>query len=145
MADLVELLLARPGLYVGRQADPEEHPDHSSSVARIEVSPLPGGSGVMFAYEVVSPEGGVVHDEHAILARTTGGLVLVTSHSHADVTTVLSETEPGYFPAADGAAPFPMAIRLEVPESGHLIYSWSYGGRGEPMRVRDVGDVRAVG
>ena len=61
-----------------------------------------------------------------------------------NVATVIHETEPGYFPAADGAAPFPMAIRLDVPEPGHLVYSWSYGGRGEPMRVRDVGDVRRV-
>jgi hypothetical protein len=37
-----------------------------------------------------------------------------------------------------------MAIRLEVPEPGHLVYSWSYGGDKEPLRVRDVGDVRLI-
>jgi hypothetical protein len=144
MADLVELLLSAPGLYVGPQADPEDASGAAPSVARVEISALPGGSGVMMMYEVLSATNGVGHHEHALLARTPQGLVLVTSHSHADVTTVLSESEPGYFPAADGAAPFPMAIRLEVPEPGHLVYSWSYGWEAEPMRVRDVGDVRLV-
>ena len=145
MADLVELLLSNTGVYVGPQADPEDSSGARSSVARVEVSALPGGSGVMMAYEVLSATDGIVHHEHAVLARTTGGIALVTSHSHADVTTVLTETEPGYFPATDGTAPFPMAIRLEVPEPGHLVYSWSYGGGQEPLRVRDVGDVRLVG
>jgi len=144
MAALVELLLSRTGLYVGPQADPTDASGAPPSVARVDITALPGGSGVMMAYEVLSANDGVVHHEHAILARATDGLILVTSHSHADVTTVVKETEPGYFPAADGTAPFPMAIRLEVPEPGHLIYSWSYGGGQEPLRVRDVGDVRLV-
>jgi hypothetical protein len=144
MADLVEQLLSQPGLYVGPQADPEDTSGAPPSVARIEITPLPGGSGVMMMYEVLSAKDGVVHREHAILARTPRGLVLVTSHSHAEVTTVLNETEPGYFPA-EGGEPFPMAIRLEVPEPGHLVYSWSYGSDQEPLRVRDVGDLRLVG
>jgi hypothetical protein len=98
----------------------------------------------MFEYDVLSPGPGRVHHEHAILAKTPTGLVLVTSHSHADVTTVLSESAPGYFEAPLEDSPFPMAIKLEVPEPGHLIYSWSYGGGNEPLRVRDVGDVRLV-
>jgi hypothetical protein len=144
MADLVELLLSHTGLYVGPQAAPHDTSGAAPSVARVDITALPGGSGVMMAYEVLSASDGVVHHEHAILARATDGLILVTSHSHADVTTVVKETEPGYFPAADGTAPFPMAIRLEVPEPGHLIYSWSYGWEQEPLRVRDVGDVRLV-
>jgi hypothetical protein len=141
MADLVELLATHPGVYVGAQVAPEDTSE-PTSVARIEVMALPGGSGVMMRYEVVSPTGGIVHDEHAVLARSTDGLVLVTSHSHANVTTVVHETEPGYFPAADGTAPFPMAIRLEVPEPGHLVYTWSYGRPNEPLIVRDIGNVR---
>jgi hypothetical protein len=145
MADLVDALFNKPGLYVGVDTAPDHGAEGAPSVARIEVTPLPGGSGVVMAYEVLSPVDGVGHHEHAVLARTTTGLVLVTSHSHAEVTTVLSESEPGYFPAAEGAAPFPMAIRLEVPEPGHLVYSWSYGWDQEPMKVRDVADVRLVG
>jgi hypothetical protein len=144
MADLVESLVANPGLYVGPQADPEDSSGNPPSVARVNVTVLPGRSGVMFEYDVLSPSGGRVHHEHAVLARTTTGLVLVTSHSHADTTTVVTESEPGYFEPPEGAAPFPMAIRLEVPEPGHLIYTWSYGWDKEPMRVRDVGDVRLI-
>jgi hypothetical protein len=145
MADLVDALISKPGLYVGVETAPDHNTEGAPSVSRIEVTPLPGGSGVMMAYEVLSPVNGIGHQEHAVLARTTTGLVLVTSHSHADVTTVLSESEPGFFPAAEGAAPFPMAIRLEVPEAGHLVYTWSYGWEQEPMKVRDVADVRLVG
>jgi hypothetical protein len=140
--DVVDGLLARPGLYVGTSSDPTG--EHGSSAARIEVDALPGGSGVYLRYEVLSTDDGVVHDERAMLARAAGGLVLVTAHSHADITTVITETEPGYFPAADDA-PFPTAIRIEVPEPGHLVYSWSYGMPGEELVVRDVGDLRHVG
>lgn len=142
MSDLVERLVANPGLYTGPQADPSDVAGGAVSVARITVAPLPGGAGVSMAYEVLSAEHGVVHREHAVLARTPHGVVLVTAHTHADVATVLHETEPGYFPAKDGDAPFPMAIRLEVPEPGQLVYSWSYGRPGEPLVVRDVGTLR---
>jgi len=144
MADLVEQLITNPGLYTGPQADPAAGAGESTSVARITVTPLPGGAGVAMAYEVLSAENGVVHNEHAVLARTPRGLMLVTAHTHADVATVLYETEPGLFPANDGDAPFPMAIRLEVPEPGRLVYSWSYGRPGEPLVVRDVGTVRVT-
>jgi hypothetical protein len=98
---------------------------------------------VMLAYEVLRSDG-VGHHEHAVLARTGHRHVLVTSHSHADVTTVLHESEPGYFTTDEDDAPFPMAIRVEVPEAGHLVYSWSYGWDKEPLKVRDIGDLRLV-
>jgi hypothetical protein len=143
MADLVELLLTHPGLYVGAQTSPEERPAESPSLARIEVTPLPGRSGVMMSYEVLSADG-VGHAEHAVLAKTMHRLELVTSHNHADVTTVLHESEPGYFTADEDSSPFPLAIRLEVPEPGHLVYSWFYGWDKEPLKLRDVGDVRLI-
>ena len=142
--DLVDLVLAKPGLYVGPQGDPTDTSGAPASVARIAVTPLPGGSGATFDYEVLSADTGRPHIEHAMLIRTTKGLAVVTSHSHANVTSVINETERGYFPADEDASPFPMAIRLEVPEPGHLVYSWSYAGPGEELRVRDVGDVRFV-
>ena len=143
MADLVDSLIAQPGLYVGTSMDPTgEH--GSGQVARIHVSPLPGGSGVMFDYEVLAPDGSRPHFEHAMLMRTTGGLVFTTAHTHADLSTVIPETEPGYFEADEGSAPFPTAVRLEVPEPGHLVYTWSYGWGSEPSMVRDIGDVRLV-
>lgn len=146
MADLVEQLLARPGRYVGAGLRPGEDDGSPADVARIEVSPLPGGSAVMLAYEVLATDGRLAHDEHAVVARTSTGITLITSHTHADITTVVAEApgEPGWFPAAEGTAPFPMAIRIEVPEPGHLVYSWSYGWGDHPMAVRDIADVRCT-
>src|SRR4051794_30448598 len=112
----------RPGSYWGTQTDPSEgHP--SGSVARIEASALPNGVGVRFDYEVLSPENGRVHFEQTMLARTSSGLVLHCSHSHGDVVSTLTEQAPGYFVAGPDE-PFPMAIRIEVPEAGRLVYSW---------------------
>jgi hypothetical protein len=143
MADLIEQLSAHPGLYLGTQTDPTQD-TASGSVARIKVALLPGGAGVAMDYEVLSPQGGLVHAEHAVLARTSEGIALVTAHSHAPAMSVLRQTDPGYFPDTGGGAPFPMAIRLEVPEPGQLVYSWSYGSPGEELVVRDVGRLKLV-
>lgn len=67
----------------------------------------------------------------------------MTAHNHAEVASVLYETEAGYFPA-NSEEPFPMAIRIEAPEPGRLVYSWSYGRPGEEPMVRDVGDLTLV-
>jgi hypothetical protein len=144
MGDLIDQLVANPGLYAGPQVDPSASSTSAQSAGRIFVTRLPGGSGVSLDYEALSPQNGRVHAEHAILARTPSGIVLVTSHSHAEVTSVLHETEPGYFPASAGEATFPMAIRLEAPEPGRLVYSWSYGMPGEALVVRDVGTLTLV-
>ncbi len=143
MTDVLDALLARPGLYTGSQLDPTG--EHGAGVARIQVSVLPGGSGVMMDYEVLNAEGRRDHHEHAMLVRTPTGVVFTTSHTHADVTTIIPETEPGYFEAAEGTAPFPSAVRLEVPEPGHLVFTWSYGWGDQPLQVRDIGDVRVIG
>lgn len=144
MGDLIEQLAAHPGLYIGAQADPASTSGALASVARITVTPLPGAAGVAMDYEVLSPENGRVHAEHAVLARTPKGIVLVTAHSHSDLVAVLHETKAGYFPALEDESPFPMAIRLEVPGPGRLVYSWSYGTPGEELVVRDVGTLRLV-
>jgi hypothetical protein len=144
MSDLVDQLLARPGRYVGSQTRPNETDAAPPDVACIDVTALPGASGVMLAYEVLSVRGEAPHREHALVARSSNGIVLVTSHTHADITTVIPEAEPGWFPAAEGTAPFPMAIRLEVPEPGRLVYSWSYGWGDQPVELRDQADVRII-
>ena len=142
--DLVERLAARPGVYLGPQRDPKDS-EAPSSVARIVVTALPGGAGVTFDYEVLSTDHGRGHVEHTVLARTSEGPVLFAAHSHAPVATLLRQTEPGYFVAAEGASPFPMAIRIDAPEPGRIVYSWSYGEPGGELEVRDVGDVKLLG
>jgi hypothetical protein len=143
MPDLVDQLIGKPGLYLGSQIDPSGGQANTNSVAHIVVTALPGGSGVSFDYDVVAPDG-IHHTEHTVLGRTSNGLAIITAHSHGNVVTVAPESEPGYFVAPDGSSPFPMAIRIEVPEPGHIIYSWSYGRPGDEMQVRDVGDVKLV-
>lgn len=141
MTDLVDQI--QPGVYTGPQADPAAT-EPSGSVARIAVTSLPGGSGVRFDYEVLNPVKGRVHLESTVLARTAHGLRLFSAHSHAPQLATLTEKESGYFVAGDDESPFPMAIRLEVPEAGRIVYSWSYGEPGGELQVRDVGDVRLL-
>jgi hypothetical protein len=140
--DIIEELTSHPGLYIGAQRDPRG--EHGSGVARIVVTVLPGKAGVTMDYEVLDANGERGHHELAVLARSGNGPVLVTAHTHADVACVLPESEPGYFTDYPSRLPFPMAIRLEVPEPGRLIYSWSYGWQDVPMELRDIGDVRLV-
>jgi hypothetical protein len=143
MPDLVDQLISKPGLYVGSDVDPTGEHGSGAASARIEIRALPGGAGVAMDYECLRPDGGRVHAEHSVLARTPGGLVLMTAHSHAPVASVLPESEPGRFPAGDDA-PFPMEIRIEVPEAGRLRYLWSYGRPGEAPQLRDEGDLTLV-
>lgn len=144
MPDLVDALLATPGLHLGSQESPHA-PGAERGVARIVVTPLPGGAGVAIDYEVLTTEHGRNHAEHAIVARGPAGLLLVTAHSHAEVAAVVREAEPGFFPSTDGDSPFPMAIRIEVPEPDRIVYTWSYAMPGEELKVADIGDVRRVG
>jgi hypothetical protein len=143
MSDLIDQLISKPGLYLGSQTDPTGGQQNANSVAHIVVTALPGGAGVTFDYDVVAADGRH-HTEHTVLGRTTTGLTLITAHSHGSVVTVVPESEPGYFVAGEGDSPFPMAIRIEVPEPGHIVYSWSYGMPGEEPTLRDIGDVKLI-
>jgi hypothetical protein len=140
---IVDDLLASPGLHVG--ADRVPGSDHTG-VARIVVTPLPGGSGVSLDYEVVNaaaPERGRSHVEHTIIGRVHGGgAVMVIGHPHADTVAVLRETEPGVVELGDEPAPFPMKVIVSVPEPGRIVHSWWYGRPGDVAVERDVSDVR---
>jgi hypothetical protein len=140
--DLVDQLLAQTGLHVGTDRDPTSD-QRAPQVARIMVTALPGGCGVMCDYEGLSlnAERPRPHSEHAVIGRTSSGLALYTANIHAPVLMELRETEPGYFEAVEGSSPFPMAIRIEVPSSRRLIYSWLFGERDGEVTVRNVGDV----
>lgn len=144
--DLVDRLLAQTGLHVGTSHETRD--DAAPQVARITVTALPGRSGVTFDYEgltlLTNRERPFGHSEHAMLGRTSRGLALYTAHIHAPVLTELRETEPGDFEAVEGASPFPLAIRIEVPSAGQLIYTWSFGEPGGELAVRITGDVTLV-
>jgi hypothetical protein len=130
---IVDDLLAQPGTYVGVDS-------HRHHAAKIVVAPLPGGGGVSLDYETFAAdhEPVLAHAEHAVVGRTAGGdAILVSGHSHADTVAVLREREPGVFVTAGEPSAFPMAIRIEVPESGRLVHAWSYGRPGEEPEERD--------
>jgi hypothetical protein len=139
---IVDDLLANPGLYVG--VDRMSGTDYTG-VARILVTPLPGGSGVSLDYEVVNaatPENGRNHVEHTMIARTHGGgAVMVIGHPHADTVAILRETDPGVFELGDEPAPFPMKVIVAVPEAGRIRHSWWYDRPGGEAVERDVSDV----
>jgi hypothetical protein len=143
--DLIDQLLAQTGLHVGTDRDPATV-DRAPQVARIMVTVLPGGCGVMFDYEglSVNAKRPCPHSEHAVLGRTSNGLALYTASIHAPVLIELRETEHSYFEAVAGSSPFPMAIRIEVPSSRRLIYSWLFGERDDEVTVRNIGDVTLV-
>jgi hypothetical protein len=144
---IIDDLLANPGTYIGIDRDPD---GRGESAARIVVTPLPGGNGVMVDYETFSatnpPDRIRGHAEHAVLGRTDGGgAILVSGHIHGDSVTVLRETQPGVFELGDEPSAFPVAIRIEVPEPGRLLYVWSYGAPGEEIVERDIAEVTRAG
>jgi hypothetical protein len=143
---LIDDLLAHPGLYVGLDRDAD---DRGVAAARILVTPLPGRGGVTLDYETfmasAEPERVRAHAEHSILARTPkAGPVLIVGHVHADTIAILHEEEPGFFVAPPDASPFPIAIRMSMPEPGHLLHSWFYGAPGEEAVERDIADLRLL-
>lgn len=144
--DLVDLLLGQTGLHVGTSRDMRE--DAAPQAARIVVTALPGRSGVALDYEglnlLTSPARPLGHAEHAVLARTAAGLALYSANIHAPVLMELRETEPGRFEPPVDASPFPVAISVEVPSPGRLLYTWSFGEPGGERSVQIVGDVTRV-
>jgi hypothetical protein len=140
---LIDDLLANPGLYVG--IDRIEGTDHTG-VARIVVTPLPGGSGVSLDYEVLgtgAPDGGRSHVEHTVLARGHDGTALmVIGHTHAEGLEVLRETVPGTFERPPGEpGPFPVKVVVSVPAPGRIRHAWWYGRAGDEPVERDVAEV----
>lgn len=144
--DLVDRLLAQTGLHVGTSSDSRE--DAAPQAARIVVTALPGRSGVAFDYEglnlLTAPDRPFGHAEHAVLARTVAGLSLYSANIHAPMLMELRETDSGRFEAPEDASPFPLAISVEVPSPGRLLYTWSFGEPGGDFSVHIVGDVTLV-
>ena len=140
---IVDDLLKNPGTYIGidTAVDGHDADGPGEAAARIVISPLPGGAGVTLDYETFNPtnkdriQG---HLERAIVARAgDGGAVYVTAHTHAGTVAIMRETDSGVFELGDEPNPFPMSIRIAVPEPGRLVHSWSYGMPGEEPVERD--------
>lgn len=143
---IVDDLLKNPGTYLGLDADVG---GHGEAVARIVVTPLPGGAGVTLDYDTFNPANKDrihPHSERAIVAKThDGGTIYVTAHVHAESVATLREGDPGVFDLVDEAYPFPMRIKVSMPEPGRLVHSWCYGMPGEEPVERDRAEVTLQG
>jgi hypothetical protein len=139
---IVDDLLAHPGVYLGLDSVPDSD---LRGVARIVVTPLPGGAGVTLDYEVFNatmPERIRGHIEHTLVARThDGGTVMVIGHDHAASVAILRETDPGTFELGAEGSPFPMKVELSMPEPGRIRHSWWYGRPGDEAILRDVAEL----
>ena len=139
---IVDDLLAKPGLYVGK--DTMADTGHGG-IARIVVSALPGGAGVSLDYEVLNAQtSGVVvaHLEHTIVGTGDDGVpIMVIAHTHGPGITILRETDPGVFEPGDVPAPYPLKVVLSVPAPGRLRHAWWYGRPGEDAVERDVAEL----
>ena len=140
---VVEELLANPGLYLGID---EVSDSDLRGAARMVVTPLPGGSGVVLDYEIFNPsmpDRPRGHVEHTMVANVHDGpAVMVIGHPHADSVAVLHETSPGTFEVGAEGSPFPMKVLLSVPEPGRIRHVWWYGRPGGEAVERDVSDLR---
>jgi hypothetical protein len=142
---ILDDLLAHAGLYLGVTHDTDGHDTSGDAAARIEVSALPNGSGVLLAYETFNPAIDVIrgHHERSMLVRTHAGpTMLVVAHSHSGSAAVLRETDPGVFELGDEGSPFPMKIVMSMPEPGVLVHSWWYGRPGGEAEEKDRTEVR---
>lgn len=143
--DIVDVLLANPGLYVGLT-----HVTNADRIgaARIVVTPLPGQAGVTLDYEIFnpsSPDRLHGHVEHTMIGRShQGSSVMAVSDMHAASIAILHETKPGVFELGDEPAPYPMRVVLSVPEPGRLHHSWWFGSPGDEPVERVVAELTRV-
>lgn len=144
---IVDALMANPGVYLGLGHDPQDQRgEPRTQAARVVVTRLPNATGVAIDYETFNPELPErlqPHIEHTVIGRLHGGgAILVSAHAHADSVAVLYEEGTGEFVMRDENAPFPMAIKIEVPEPGRLVYIWSYGQPGGTAEPRDRAELQ---
>jgi hypothetical protein len=142
---IVDDLLAHPGLYIGIDSVVDSD---LRGAARILVTPLPGGAGVVLDYEVLNAATAPRirgHSEHTMVARThDGGTVMVIGHDHAPSVAILRESAPGVFELGAEGSPFPMKVELSMPAPGRIRHSWWYGAPGEDDIERDVAELERV-
>ena len=139
---VVDELRALSGCYIGSGWMALE--DKPPRVARLVVTPVPGGSGVALDYEVVSIEGKVLHREHSMLVAPRDGVaMLLVAHAGDERAVVLREVEPGLFAEAQ-SEPYregQMAIRIETTHGG-IRHAYCWAGQDGKFAEVDVAEVR---
>jgi hypothetical protein len=119
--DLLERLLAAPGLYWGHGDGPES----GRFVGRIAVEPIL--SAVLLKYEAHG-EAGLQHVEYSLLGRSSTGLQLHTVVDTRQELMTFAEEQPGVFTLDARTG---MRIVIETPEPSTLSYAWWWSRPGE--------------
>ena len=141
---IVDDLIANAGLYLGiDHVNGDERGGDREGAARIQITALPGNSGVALDYEIFNasmPERVRGHVEHTVIGRTAdGGAVMVVAAPHAKAVHVMRETDPGVFEVVgDEPSPYPAKVVISVPAPGELRHAWWYGAPGDEPVERDV-------
>ncbi len=141
MADLLERLIAAPGLYVGNG----DGVGSGEFVGRFRVTVLPSGAAVAFDYEAYGEVELLQHAEHTVLARDpVGRLTMFGVHSEAELPVVLTEQTGGFFRDLEPAGPYLLAIQMAF-DGEELSYSWWWASQGEELVERSRAVMRRVG
>ena len=121
-------------------------PHDPSEAALIGLGELVEMAGITLA-----DVGDIVHGTtlvtNAVIERKGSKLGLITTKGFRDILEMGTEQRYDIY-GLFLTFPDPLVsreLRLEVPEPGSLVYSWSYGRPGEDPVVRDVASVRLVG
>jgi hypothetical protein len=132
VADLLERLIASPGLYVGSG----DGVGSGEFVGRFRVTVLPSGTAVAFDYEAFGQNEALQHAEHTVLARDhEGRLSMFGVHSEAPVPVTLTEQTGGFFMDLEPVGTYVMAIQMSF-DGSDLTYSWWWASQGEELVER---------
>lgn len=137
--DLLERLIAAPGIYRGHGDGPESGP----FVARIAVTPVVRGRAVIFDYEATSDSDGLQHAEHTVLAADDDRLTLHVVSLDVPGVVRFTESAAGEFTAYDG--PIKARIVIATPKPATLTYAWWWSRDGGEPKEQSRADVRRTG
>ncbi|HWG98590.1 MAG TPA: hypothetical protein VNV66_04520 [Pilimelia sp.] len=138
--DLLERLVAAPGLYRGRGDGPESGP----FLARMRVSPVVRGRAVTLDFEATAEPDGLRRLEYAVLAVGDGGRPeLYVAGLELPGMVRFVATGPEEFTAYDGQ--LAARIVLTAPRPGTLTYAWWWSRDGSAPREQSRADLRLTG
>lgn len=138
-SDLLSLLVARPGVYVGRGVNHEQE----AFTGRLAVQPLVGGRAVLLTYTATRDDGVPVHEEATLLGRGPSGalclwpvmeeLPIVLPHPATADATGGAGTDVGAHQVVFASGPrsavdaFREEITVTVRADGALVYAHAWG------------------
>lgn len=151
MNDLLTVLAANAGVYVGRGVNYEQE----AFTGRMHVQPLVGGLAVMLHYTAAREDGARVHEEATLLARSPAGSLCLWPVMEELPAVVPHEAVAGsvqsggmeyvqVFASGERSAreSFREEITLAVKADGTLVYSHAWGMPGGEFGERSSCEMR---